>query len=182
VTEADAVPTVPRRLRWAVELLALRPTDRVLEIGCGRGVAAALVCDALTDGRYVGLDRSATAIAAARARIPGHVADGRAVFVHAPLTEDALDAAWRFDTVFAVNVNLFWTGDSASELALIARTLAPEGTLHLCYEPPSPGQLRDLKGRLTRALTAHGFTAESTVDSASGLLAVSGRPVHLGDG
>lgn len=176
------MPAVPHRLRWAVKSLALRPADRVLEIGCGRGVAAALVCEAVTEGAYVGLDRSATAVAAARERVSGHVASGRAEFVHASLADARLSGAPPFDTVFAVNVNLFWTRDPGPELALIKGVLVPQGTLWLCYEPPSGERLRELAERLTAALTAHGYTAAPVVDPAAGLLGVSGRPAHIGEG
>ncbi|WP_331766646.1 hypothetical protein [Embleya sp. NBC_00896] len=54
-----AAVEVPERLRWTVRLAGVRPDDQVLEIGCGRGVAIALVCELLgAQGRVVGLDRS----------------------------------------------------------------------------------------------------------------------------
>jgi len=53
---------VPDRISWAIELLDVSSADQVLEIGCGPGVAMALVCDRLSGGRITGIDRSATAI------------------------------------------------------------------------------------------------------------------------
>jgi protein-L-isoaspartate O-methyltransferase len=36
---------IQERIRWAVETLDPGPTDHVLEVGCGPGVAAAPICD-----------------------------------------------------------------------------------------------------------------------------------------
>jgi cyclopropane fatty-acyl-phospholipid synthase-like methyltransferase len=60
---------VPQRIRWAVEALAIEPGDRLLEIGGGPGVAASLICEQLTRGHLLLLDRSATAIERTRRRI-----------------------------------------------------------------------------------------------------------------
>ncbi|MGH9223125.1 MAG: class I SAM-dependent methyltransferase [Acidimicrobiales bacterium] len=55
---------------WAVELLDVAPDDRILEAGCGPGVATALVCERLTTGQITAIDRSAVAIDRAKARNP----------------------------------------------------------------------------------------------------------------
>ncbi len=51
------------RLQAVVEQLDIRPGDRVLEIGCGHGVAATLICERLESGRLRRFDRSAKMIA-----------------------------------------------------------------------------------------------------------------------
>ncbi|PPK98461.1 methyltransferase family protein [Kineococcus xinjiangensis] len=145
----------PARLVWAVDLLGVRPDDEVLEVGCGRGVAAELVCQRLGSGRLTGLDRSATAVAAAEARNAPHVAAGRARFVRAALGSADPASLGTFNAVLAVNVNLFWTDPAATELDLLRRLLVPGGRLLLVYEPPS----RDLLERLDTTVTGNLRTA-----------------------
>ena len=120
------------RLERLVERLALRPDERVLEIGCGHGVAATLVCERLDGGAYTAVDRSPKMIAAARRRNARHVAAGRAEFLVMPL--EALElGARRFDVVFAAKVGLFHR-EPAHACALVEPWLAPGGRLVTQYD------------------------------------------------
>jgi Methyltransferase domain len=98
--------TIPERIRWAVETLAIECADRVLEIGGGSGVTASLVCERLDTGLMLLVDRSATAVERTRRRNAEHVASGR-LTVEAVELRDFEARGRRFDKVFAVNVNVF---------------------------------------------------------------------------
>lgn len=168
--------TVPERIAWAVETMRVAPGNRLLEIGCGRGVAVARVCERLNGGTILAIDRSAVAIGAARTRNADEVASGKASFQTAALAEADLSEA-RFDKVFAVNVNLFWTGSAKAELERIRYSLAPAGTLFVFYEPPGGGTSR-LADRVGAALTAAGFAVSvvnGTTGGGSSLVGIVGR-------
>jgi cyclopropane fatty-acyl-phospholipid synthase-like methyltransferase len=171
---------VPERLAWAVETLDVRPDDRILEIGCGRGVAAALICDRLEGGRLLALDRSAKAIEAASARNAGAVAGGKAQFLTQALEDADPATLGRYDKVFAVNVNAFWVRPARRELDLIRRLLIPDGTLWLFYDPPGRERLAALKSTLTDHLEQAGFRCRTTTHEArrSTLLGVAGEPLR----
>lgn len=154
-------PHVPERLSWLVDLLDVGPGDRLLEIGCGRGVAVDLVCARLEGGQITGLDRSATAIDAAEERNAAWVAAGRAAFVCGPATVlDSFDAG-SFDTVFAMNVNLFWVQESPEELTLVRRALAPGGAVHLAWEAPGTAKADSIEHAVARALEDQAFSVSA---------------------
>lgn len=170
---------IPARLVWAVERLDLDPGDVVLEAGCGHGLAVSLVCERLTSGRIVAIDRSAKMIEAAKRRNADFVAAGRAQFEVVGLA--GFDAhATQFTKVFASNVGVFVHGNPARELDVIRRCLAPGGQLHLFYQPANPTRLDDVRSRLTAALTGHGFdvvdTATATLDGAT-VVHAAAKPV-----
>jgi ubiquinone/menaquinone biosynthesis C-methylase UbiE len=125
---------VSLRLRAVVDRLDVRPEHRVLEIGCGHGVAATLVCERLGTGRLTAIDRSPKMIAAARQRNAPYVAAGTAEFLVAAL-EDADLGERRFDRIFAVRVGLFHR-EPARARALAERWLAPGGVLLTEYDGP----------------------------------------------
>jgi ubiquinone/menaquinone biosynthesis C-methylase UbiE len=122
------------RLRRIVEQLDVRPDDRVLEIGCGHGVAATFVCERLERGRLTAIDRSPKMIEAATRRNAAYVEAGTAEFMVATL-EDADLGDRRFEVIFAVRVGLFRREPERAR-RLAERWLAPGGTLRAVFDPP----------------------------------------------
>lgn len=160
---------IPERLRWAVDGLDLRRGSRVLEIGCGRGHAALLVCErleALGPGSVTAVDRSAPAVAATEHRLAAHVETGRARVVRATLADlQPVDIAGASaDAILAVNVNVFWTAPAAPELAAIERLLAPAGAVHVVYEPPSADAAARVAGTVGSLFEDAGYAVSGAED------------------
>jgi cyclopropane fatty-acyl-phospholipid synthase-like methyltransferase len=150
------------RIAWAVETLAVEPDDRLLEIGCGHGVAVSLVCEKLGGGSIVAIDRSPKMIDAATRRNADHVAAGRASLLCVPVHEADLGGA-RFDKVFAIHVGVFARRRPALELGIVADHLADDGSLHLIYQPLVADTARETAETLSATLENHGFTVDSVV-------------------
>jgi ubiquinone/menaquinone biosynthesis C-methylase UbiE len=121
-------------LRAIVARLDVRPDDRVLEIGCGHGVAASFICERLEGGRLTAVDRSPKMIETARRRNAAYVDEGKAEFLVAKL-EDLDLGDRRFDKVLAVRVGLFHREPDRAR-ALAERWLAPGGDLVAVFDPP----------------------------------------------
>jgi cyclopropane fatty-acyl-phospholipid synthase-like methyltransferase len=166
---------IPERIRWAVETLAVEPGDRLLEIGGGPGVAASLVCERLDGGRLLLIDRSTTAIERTRSRNAEHVASGRLALEPVDVADFDPRRA-RFDKVFAVNVNVFWTTPATEELARIRRALDPEGRLFLFYETPSAARARQAVARVADALRANGFGEPQLISRSATLIGSVAHP------
>ena len=117
-----------------VQELDIQPDNRVLEIGCGHGIAAGLVCEQLDQGRLTAVDRSQKMVDAATVRNAAHVEAGRAEFLVASL-EDLDLGERRFDKVFAVRVGLFHREPERAE-RLVEPWLAPGGVVRAFYDSP----------------------------------------------
>lgn len=122
------------RLLSIVEQLDLKPGDRVLEIGCGHGVAATFACQRLADGHLLAIDRSPKMIRAATRRNAAFVEAGRAEFIVAEL-ETFDPGERRFDKIFAARVGLFHREPERSR-RLAESWLAPGGRVFVFYDQP----------------------------------------------
>lgn len=148
------------RIVWAVDTLPLAPGERVVEIGCGHGVAVSLICEAGAD--VVAVDRSRAMIAAASKRNAAQVAAGHARFVTAALHEAELGAD-RFDRALAIHVGAFERGDPRRELDVVARCLTADGRLHLSYQPLTASEARPTARRLAAMLEDHGWSVDDVL-------------------
>lgn len=171
----------PARVAWAVEVLDPGPTDQVLEIGGGSAASAAVICERLTSGRLLAVDRSAAAVRRISTGNAAHLASGRLAVQQSALAD--LDApSGTFDATVALNVNLFWVSDAAAELAVVRRVLRPGGALHVLYGLPSPTDPDRVVGAVRAALAANGFTECRTRSGSAGfgVSARSQRQPHPG--
>jgi ubiquinone/menaquinone biosynthesis C-methylase UbiE len=128
------------RLQQIVEQMNIQPEDRVLEIGCGHGVAARFVCQRFKGGQLTAVDRSRKMIEAAKRRNAREIAAGQAEFILGNLEELDLGNR-RFDKIFAVRVGFFFRQLDRAR-GIVEKWLAPGGKVFIFFDPPSQGEAR----------------------------------------
>ncbi|WP_375743136.1 class I SAM-dependent methyltransferase [Corallococcus interemptor] len=164
---------VAPRFRWAMEVLPLAPHLRVLEVGCGHGIALGLVAARLREGCVLGVDRSEKMISRALRRNADAVLAGRVVARTGTLAEVDLGRE-PFDVAFAINVSLFAEDDARVELSRLRERLRPGGALYLFHEAPVAAHAKRFAARAARNLEAHGFSVR-TVPAAPSRACVVGQ-------
>jgi ubiquinone/menaquinone biosynthesis C-methylase UbiE len=125
-----------RTLR-SIDLLDVRPGQRVLEIGFGPGVSIRELAERAAPGRVVGVDHSATMLRQARRRNAAAIRSGR-VELHLAAVEDLPRFAEPFDRILSVNSVMFWQ-DPPARFAELRVLLAPGGRIAVTYQPRHPG-------------------------------------------
>jgi ubiquinone/menaquinone biosynthesis C-methylase UbiE len=119
-----------------VSLLDVQPTDRVLEIGFGPGLAITELARRVTRGRIYGIDHSAVMVRqpASATRLP--FAPSGVELLHT-----SVDRLPRFDTpldaIVAVNSVGFWP-DPTEQLSKLRGLLRPGGRIALASQPAAP--------------------------------------------
>lgn len=152
------------RNRWAVSLLDIHPTDRVLEVGFGPGIAIEAMSHLATQGAVYGVDHSAVMVRMARRRNRAAVRAGRVVLMRASAA-DVTGIAEPLDAVLAVNSLGFWP-DPAATLAHLHSLLRPGGRIAVVSQPRCPGATAETSARaaaeIEQFLIAAGFTPART--------------------
>ena len=153
----------------AVARLALRPEDRVLEIGFGHGRTIAALAARVPRGLVAGVDPSEAMLAMASRRSRAAVRAGR-VDLRLGRAEEIPFPDASFDAAYAANSVQFWPGPERSMLE-VRRVLRPGGTLLLAIRLDEPGAGR---------FASPGFRA-AQVDGVGRRLAACGFAVRRED-
>jgi cyclopropane fatty-acyl-phospholipid synthase-like methyltransferase len=130
-------PSNRSRNLWTVDLLELQPNHRVLEIGCGPGLALEGCLEKVTSGRVIGVDRSSVMVAQSAKRNAAALADQRLMLMIG--SENSLEElSCPFDRIYAVNVAMFFS-DPQATIQSLASKLMPDGKLAITHMPRNKG-------------------------------------------
>jgi SAM-dependent methyltransferase len=141
-----------RRNHWVVSLLDVQPTDRVLEIGFGPGIAIGDLSRRAVRGYVVGIDHSEVMVHHARRRNAAAVRAGR-VDLRLGSVAALPDLGGPMDKIIAVNSMGFWPDPVASLTELSAR-LRPGGSIAIASQPRCPGATSETTERAARDIEA----------------------------
>ncbi|MGH7288738.1 MAG: class I SAM-dependent methyltransferase [Myxococcota bacterium] len=148
--------------RIAVDRLAARAGEAVLEIGCGHGRTLARLAEAPCT-YLAGIDPSEVMVRLARRRMQRWIGSGRADVSLASSAKIPY-ADGRFDAVLAVHVVYFWN-EPLADLSEVRRVLRRGGRVLLGYRPRDEQTLGALPA------TVYALRSGSEIE---GLLAESG--------
>ena len=138
------------RNRWAVSLLDVQPTDRVLEVGFGPGLAIAELATRAAEGHVYGIDHSEVMVEQASRRNRAAIRAGRVELVHASV-DQLPHLTEPLDAILAVNSVGFWP-DPLARLTEVRRLLRPGGRVALVSQPRCPGATRHTTNRAAQEL------------------------------
>jgi SAM-dependent methyltransferase len=147
-------PSNRQRNSWVVSLLDVQPTDRVLEIGFGPGLAIAELSRRVGDAGHVyGVDHSQVMLRQATRRNAAAIAAGRVTLARAPVDRLPPSLGGPFDAILTVNSLGFWPAPP-ERLDELRRRLRPGGRIAIASQPRSPGATASTSRNAAREIEA----------------------------
>jgi SAM-dependent methyltransferase len=145
------------------EVLDINPSDKLLEVGCGTGVAAEMIAPFLDTGHLMAIDRSQIMISKSMKRNAVHVKNGKISFQAIELAS-LPKGKHEYSKIFAFNVNLFWTQKTICEDSEILRShLKKKGLLYLFYQPPAESFVKKISEPVVRNLQTEQWRIENVL-------------------
>lgn len=155
---------------WAIDLLGVRPSDKVLEVGFGPGVGIQLLTKSASSGRVVGVDYSKEMVEQATVRNAKAIEAGLVDLLEGSVERLPFEDE-TFNSALAVNSMQVWP-DAVAGLREIRRVMKPGGRIALAFTRHS-GQP---KSGLTEALTAASFSGARVTETDDGFCALATKP------
>ena len=167
-----------RLVDWTFAQLELQPSDVVLDMGCGAGMALRTAGEIATRGVVVGFDYSPTMTRLTQARNRRLIADGRGAVVQANVAAPPF-AADSFDKAFSIESMYFWP-DPRESLREVRRVLKPGGRVALAMDISLEGRDRasiaDTAERLNMAVFSRTDLERLLTDSGFDVVDVDAVP------
>ena len=142
-----------QRNSWVVSLLEVPPTENVLEIGFGPGLAIAELSRVCRTGHVYGIDHSEVMLRQATRRNAAAIAAGRVTLARASVDQLPPALGGRFDAILAVNSLGLWPAP-AERLGELRRRLRPGGRIAIASQPRCPGATASTSRAAARKIEA----------------------------
>ena len=162
-----------RRNQWVTALLDIQPTDRVLEIGFGPGLAIAEL--SRSAAHVYGVDRSDVMLRQATRRNAAAIRAGRVTLAVGTVEDLPPALQGPFDTILAVNSLGFWTAP-VERLGELRGRLTPGGRIAIVSQSRAGYSTTNITDLLERAGFAQARTEILDLDPPATCVLASARP------
>ncbi|MFW9928524.1 MAG: class I SAM-dependent methyltransferase [Candidatus Thorarchaeota archaeon] len=134
-------PSNIERNEWGISLLKINPSDFVLEIGFGPGLAISKISKMLSNGIVYGIDHSPLMLDFATKKNKEAIQSGRVKLLLGSASS-LPDFENHFDKILDVNSFQFWENPVGS-LEKLKEKMKPEGVIAFVHQPRNPGATDD---------------------------------------
>ncbi|RAW02329.1 class I SAM-dependent methyltransferase [Pseudochryseolinea flava] len=142
------------RFNWALGILDVKKSEKLLDIGCGSGVLAAMIASTLTSGKVVAIDKSSAMVGKAQKRLRDFIASSHAEVYKSDFAH--FNSGSSFNKIVAFNVNFFWKKPNEAEFQVLKKMMRRRAELFVFYD--APGKIKStMVDAIAECLEEHAF-------------------------